>query len=792
MPHRLRPPLRALLAATVVLQIIYVVNLFLSRVDPGVAADAVLSMLAEWFAVLTCWVAVALGSARRLVPALAATAVTATVIGDTLFLTVIDGSGSAPFPALADYAYLVFYVVMLLAIVMLARQHLASRNSVVIFDVIVGSLGAASILALVLTPVLDAATIETDPFASFVSVGYPVLDVLLIASIVGLRASDRSGAPWSLLVVGLLLFTAADVVYALQLPDDGYVVGTSLDAAWGVGVLFMTFWVCQATVQPEITTRRAFPTKTGTALAVTAIVGALSVLVISPMVSGSLIAVVLAATALASTVAPIAIRRGQLERDRNRDPLTGLRNRLSLTRAADRDLSAKARAVVILVGLDDLDEVNLGLDHDAGDQFVTRLRGIVEGMLPAGALAGRMSDNEFAIVLPGVGREAGKALATRLQSAISEPVVVAGVEIMMTTTTAIAEMPEDGHDFASLIRHAGAALRRTRESRNLRRKNDDQPRASPERLRTLHELRSSLGHDHIVLVYQPKLRIASNTIDGVEALARWNHPTRGLLGPHEFIPLLDDAGYLSEWTVRIIAEALDQAARWAERGTPLTVAVNVSGRSLSDPALIDAVLPLLAYRSLPPSTLTLEVTEESLVGNASAVMSAFQPLRDVGVRLSLDDFGTGYNSLTSLHDLVVDELKIDRSFVAGLAANARSRALVRASIALADELEMDTVAEGVEAAATFAALAEMGCAHAQGYLISKPVPAREIDALLPVPKPLSFSAGDTVEIRSTGRRGVLIGGTDDDFLQLIMNGSNDVAEFPAPAVRRIGAHPLPR
>ncbi|NQX36476.1 EAL domain-containing protein [Herbiconiux sp. VKM Ac-2851] len=560
-----------LLAVTGALLIASLLVLLLPGTDP--ALEAVLSLGTEWVAVLTCTVAVALSRAHRAVPVLATLAVTATVLGDTLSVGVADGSGAVPFPSWPDAAYTAFYLLLYAAIVVLARRHLVAPTTTVVFDVVITAFGLAALLALALTPVLDEALVGTGTTAFVLSTIYPLVDVLLIATTVAIAASDRWGGYWRLVGATLLLFAAADTVLALQLPSDDYRAGTPLDAAWIIGSIILTLWVCAITTHRDRPAPPASATRAGTTLAIVSMAAALGVLVLAPLIDGSVIAVVLAMAALLTTVLSVALRRGAL-------PAFGV-----------------------------------------------------------------------------------------------------------------------------------TAARR----------------------RTVRELRSSTSHEQLVVLYQPKVRLTTGRIEGVEALVRWNHPTRGLLGPTEFLPLLHEAGTLRAWTTSIFTLALDDAARWRSRGTPVSVAVNVTAEWLQDARAVHEVLPALGLRSLPASTLTIEITEQSLVAEPEAVRRRIEPLRAAGVRISLDDFGTGYNSLSALHDFPVDEVKIDRSFVDAVGGDARARALVRSTIALAEELGSETVAEGVETEEQRRLLAEMGCTFAQGFLISEPVPAERIDDLLASP-----------------------------------------------------------
>jgi diguanylate cyclase len=227
--------------------------------------------------------------------------------------------------------------------------------------------------------------------------------------------------------------------------------------------------------------------------------------------------------------------------------------------------------------------------------------------------------------------------------------------------------------------------------------------------------------------YQPKIDLDTGDVHGVEALVRWDHPTRGLLYPGDFLALVEEAGLMRQMTRVVLTLALDQAAVWQAQGLDLTVAVNLSASSLVDVGLPDQVVAMLAARGIPPRSLQLEITEELLMADRERARSILTRLRDSGVQISIDDFGTGYSSLSYLRDLPIDELKLDRSFVFPMVDDARAAALVASTIGLAHSLGLRIVAEGVETAVAYAELARLGCDQAQGYFMSRPVPAAELE-----------------------------------------------------------------
>ncbi len=247
------------------------------------------------------------------------------------------------------------------------------------------------------------------------------------------------------------------------------------------------------------------------------------------------------------------------------------------------------------------------------------------------------------------------------------------------------------------------------------------------RLQTVEELRTAMSTRQLVVYYQPKIDLQTGDVSGVEALVRWNHPTRGLLYPDAFLGLVEEFGLMPSLTQLVLEMALDQAALWAAMGRPMTVAVNLSASSLVDNNLPDRVAAMLAARGVPSSRLQLEITEEFLMADRDRARSILARLHDSGIEISVDDFGTGYSSLSYLLDLPIDELKLDRSFVFPMADDARNAALVASTIALAHSLGLRIVAEGVETRIVFTELRRLGCDHAQGYFMSSAVSAVELD-----------------------------------------------------------------
>jgi len=278
-----------------------------------------------------------------------------------------------------------------------------------------------------------------------------------------------------------------------------------------------------------------------------------------------------------------------------------------------------------------------------------------------------------------------------------------------------------------LLNHADTAMYAAKTARTgFAVYSDQQEQGSRRRLALAGELRRAITEDEIVLHFQPKTRMATGEVTGVEALARWRHPTEGMISPSEFIPIAEQTNLLHALTERILDRALSQLREWHARGFDLTMAVNLSMRNLLDAKLADQVAQRLRRNGIEPSYLELELTEGMLMADPRRAMEILSRLKEVGVGLSVDDFGTGYSSLAYLKDLPVDAIKIDRSFVMGMENEPRNAAIVRSTVDLGRNLGLEVVAEGVETQAAYDELARLGCDYAQGFLLARPLPAPEL------------------------------------------------------------------
>ena len=464
----------------------------------------------------------------------------------------------------------------------------------------------------------------------------------------------------------------------------------------------------------------------------------------SHVTAGTQLAILGLGVLLATVLAGIAgdYRRGlKTERaaavDRSlHDPLTGLANRALLTDRLETALQVAAGSGAVtgllLIDLDRFKEINDTFGHKYGDQLLTQIGRRFAAVVGGADTVARIGGDEFAVLLPNIkDLAAAKEIAENLQRALESSLNVEGVELDVDASIGLVLSGEHGTDATTLLQHADVAMY-VAKTRNVgvfaySREVDDH---SPVRLALLGDLRRGLEMHEIVLHYQPKIDVASGKVIGVEALARWQHPTQGLLYPDSFIPAAEHTGLIGPFTSYVLDAALAQAAIWAEGGMPLTVSVNLSGRNLLDEHLPTEVSDLLAAYGVPASLLELEVTESAIMLDPVRAQQVLENLSDLGVRLSIDDFGAGYTSLSQLKTLPVDELKIDRSFVMTMTSDARDALIVHSVIELGQNLGLNIVAEGVETAQALVTLRGFGCDIAQGYYIAKPAPAKTFEAWL--------------------------------------------------------------
>ena len=417
-----------------------------------------------------------------------------------------------------------------------------------------------------------------------------------------------------------------------------------------------------------------------------------------------------------------------------RDPLTGLPNRKHLRAQIDEELAIALHSghslAVLFIDLDRFKDVNDALGHHWGDALLCEVASRVKTKVRDADLVARLGGDEFSVLLPGHGVAEATGVAERIAKALIAPYRIAGQTLVVGASIGIAVSSEEA-DASTILRQADIAMyvaKRNGSGVSVFSATDDHE--AQRRLGNNTSLHDAIANNQLVLHYQPQLGLRTGAITGVEALVRWNHPERGLLGPDVFIPIAQEIGMMAPLTEWVLRTALQQFKRWCNLGIEARLAVNLSGYDFRDSRLPNTITRLLALHDVAPSQLCLEVSETTLTSETEHVAESFARLTALGVRLSIDDFGTGYSSPASLKRYPVDELKIDRTFVAGMIEDPQDAAIVSATIELAHKLGLDVVVEGVEDQATWVEVCKLGADLAQGNFIVKPLPVDEIDTWL--------------------------------------------------------------
>jgi diguanylate cyclase (GGDEF)-like protein len=425
----------------------------------------------------------------------------------------------------------------------------------------------------------------------------------------------------------------------------------------------------------------------------------------------------------------------RLRHQATHDRLTDLPNRAALHQQAGRKLLGARRsgtlAALMLLDLDRFKEVNDTLGHEQGDHLLVEVAHRLRDVLRHNDLLARLGGDEFAVLAVLPHRGAVGEVATRVHAALARPFDVAGVAVELGASIGIALQPDHGDDVSTLLRRADVAMYQAkRAGTGIETYDRERDPYSPERLKLLGELRRGIDNDELVLHFQPKVALSSGRVIGVEALVRWQHPARGLLGPGDFLEVAERTGVITDVTRWVLDAAVRQCHEWRLRGTDLPVAINLAAANVVDVALPDQIERTLRRWDVPAELLACEISEDTVMGDPRRATEVLERLRALGVRLSLDDFGTGHSSLSYLKRLPLDEVKIDRSFVTGMAVDPSDAAIVRSTIDLARHLALDVVAEGVETEEVLDVLVALECDVAQGYLLSRPLPADQLDGWL--------------------------------------------------------------
>ncbi|MDO8107882.1 EAL domain-containing protein [Isoptericola sp. b441] len=698
---------------------------------PGGPADppariTLLVTLAIFFAVIIFRV-VAVGLAdrrRRLAMATLAGSI-ALWAGGSATVNAGQTVDAVSFPAPGEWACIVAYCGLAAYVIMDAGRRRIPLAVALEAVVVWGATMCLSAFVLVM-PV--ARQFEGQATKLFVAVLFPMINLALAGLLLGqvvLRLRRREGRT-TLLVAGFVLVAVADSNFLANLGvREYYTTSLLLAAVWGSGFAL----IAEGAVRPGVDVAGARRETPSGLLLGAAGVAVAAVAVASDGVGGWLVrapaVVVLAATGWRLLLA-LNEARGAAEAMRLSltDELTGLANRRSALAATDHALQHRGPVSVLLLDLDSFKDINDSLGHGVGDEVLISLAGRIREVLGQGAEVARLGGDEFAIVLPQEDELVLFEVAQQIRSVLRRPLRVEGIDISLDASVGIAVREESDSSAIELLRRADVAMYEAKQAgAGVVVFDRAQDGMSHLRLLRGEALRSAIAEGELVAWYQPQIDARTRQVVAMEALVRWWHPTEGLLPPIAFLPDARRAGLMPALTESLMLQVVADASRWRDAGFTFRVAMNWAPPELVGGQLLPRLFSAIEEAHLPPESLLVEVTEDSFLVDPDRARMVLHEIRAHGVQVSIDDYGSGFSSLAYLRDLPVQELKMDRSFVAPVASDERSRMIVQTTTQMARALGLRFVAEGVEDSVALGALVPLGVDVVQGYHIARPMPA---------------------------------------------------------------------
>jgi diguanylate cyclase (GGDEF)-like protein len=694
------------------------------------------------------------------------------LLGANLCSTVGDGienigygvimNRAVPLPSVADLFYLSAYPLIFFGLIGVCRTRDDGAQRENFADAAIVALAAMAVSwHFVMGSDFRAAL---PAFGKVVVLAYPLMDIGLLFIMLHSLVFGSSRLTYHRILAAALSCTLlADSAYDYLVQHGAYAIGNIVDSGWLLNYVLMAVAALHpsmAEVPPprvfDPTSRRRIPLLALAGFVPPAIVlvaGVIGASVDTPVMAATSIVVfglvsarmswlfrsirshTLQARADAAALAEALRARDRLAMDLRHqayhDPLTGLANRTFLYHQVTQSLRDKeGRAGVVGLCLCDLDGfklVNDSLGHRAGDELLTVVSRRLQSLVRSSDTVARLGGDEFAVLLNGVDSTGvAMRIADRIVAAMKEPVEVAGRQIALSMSVGMS-FAESRKSTEQLLSEADVAMYEAKARGKSRWETFEASMQSKtlERLELANDFRGALERGEFQLLYQPQYSVADRRLEGFESLIRWQHPTRGLVGPDEFISLANETGFIIPLGRWVLERSCGMAAAWSAVAPELTIAVNLSGRQIGDASICDDIRTALALTGLPADRLVLEVTESSLLPDSEDTIKTVADLKAIGVRIALDDFGTGYSSLSYLRRLPLDVLKIDKSFVDPLVSGgSQDAALVATVVDFASLLGLRTVAEGVEEEAQLQQLRELGCSSVQGYLFSPAVDAQ--------------------------------------------------------------------
>jgi len=665
-----------------------------------------------------------------------------------------------PFPSVADAAYLLLPITVFFSWSFQPPEGRRAGLRILLDGVIV----ASALFLVFWVAVLDDLfrTSEGTRLELAVSLAYPLLDVVMVtmALLMMANAPVRHRTTIGAVAAGLLVIAVADIVSLVYRAHDSR-ASDPVVVGWAAGLLLIGFGAMLSIRNPRpdmVLTHRPARLLTWLPYAPMPFAVAAGMVALWPTPNAAPIlsaAAFLVGAALIRQMTMLAENRyllATVEHQALRDPLTGLANRLLFADRLTHAMHLRARdgrnVAVLSLDLDDFKLVNDSLGHPSGDAMLRAVADRLSSVVPAGDTIARLGGDEFALLIED-GPAPAEEVAQRVVEVFDKLFFLDGDEVYMHPSVglAIAPLAADGElDADELLKRADLAMYTAKragvggvqtftfdmrhvdpsEIRGGWVANGKRRRAPMAGVQLLGQLRRAIDEGELCLVYQPKISLTTGGIVGVEALIRWPHPQLGLLTPGQFLPLVRQNGLMGAVTDLVLTTAVTDASVWYHAGCELPVAINLFAPSLNDLTLPDRVAGALARSNLSPSALSVEITEHLLLANIQRASTVTERLRETGVRIAIDDFGSGYSTMSYLRDLPIDEVKLDRQFIAPILRSERAAAIVRSVIDLAHALGIACVAEGVEDKATADRLGEYGCDVAQGHYFSRPMSAEAL------------------------------------------------------------------
>lgn len=685
-------------------------------------------------------------------------ALSAWTLGDAIwFVYEVVLRQQVPVPSAADGFYLVFAALATAAMTLFVAEPMRQSRVRVVLDSITVTL-CLFLLAwiLVLHDVYNA--YRDDRAAVIVAFLYPAADIVMltIAVVTLMRTTGGQRVAISLLAAAITVMTIADSAYAGLVAESSYQSGDPIDIAWAAAA---ALFAAAAVVSRAAPTPRApglpSPSKASVWLPFVPLLlaGTIGPMLIMSGLERFLVPAIVAAVCLRQSISAWENRRLMRAAVDHalHDPLTGLANPTMFGERLAHAMMLRARIdrsiAVLVLDLDDFRLINENLGHDAADRLLVDVGRRLSDTVRPGDTVARIAGDEFAILLEGP-FDASDEVAEKVSKAFDVPFSVDGQDILLRPSigVTVAAMTEPDLVPDTVQRRAVIAMQAAKRARSrevhtftadMLAADGDLAEQLTERhqgtggaaeLQLLGELRNAIDHGGLGVVYQPKIALRSGDMVGVEALLRWPHPRLGILLPDAFIGLVRERGLIQRVTRIVVDLALDDAARWHGKGLRMPVAVNLFAPCLRETDLPELFNEALDSRGLPADLLTVEITEDVVLSDMTTVTAVLGRLRARGIRVAIDDFGSGYSSLSYLRDLPIDEVKLDRHFVAPVTTDTRAAAVVRAVIDLTHDLGITVVAEGVEDEQTAEWLRRHACDIGQGYLFGRPVGAADIAA----------------------------------------------------------------